>query len=134
MIVTGAVDMLAEGGATCEGFAKLANQLLEREPLAPWSPGNLGAEPGKIPRIAIVVWSGNDVDTWEAAKDGQLQRAKPLTEEMKKRALELRDVLKQYDGGVLIGPASARTWKLERPWETGAETLALMMKLQHFLY
>ncbi len=34
-------------------------------------------------------------------------RAVQLTEEMKRHALELHDVLKQYDGGAL------RTWKLE---------------------
>ena len=117
MTVTWALDVLAEGGATCEGLTRLAKELWEREPLAALSLGNPGAEPSKIATIATVVWSGNDTATWETAKGGQLVRAQQLTEEMKKHALELHDVSKQYDGGVLIGPASARTWKLERSWD-----------------
>ena len=52
--VTGTLDMLAEGGATCEGLTRLAKELWRRERIAPSSPGNPGAEPGKIARIAIV--------------------------------------------------------------------------------
>ena len=60
-----ALDVLAEGGATCEGRTRLAKELWEREPLAPSSPGNPGAEPGEIARIAVVVWNGSDTSTWE---------------------------------------------------------------------
>ncbi len=102
--VTGALDMLAEGRGACEGLTRLANELWERKHHAPSSPGNPGAEPGEIARIAIVVWSGKDTATWETAKGGQLLSAEPLTEEMKKCALELHDVLKQHDGGVLVRP------------------------------
>ena len=121
--VSGTVDMLAEGGATCEGLTRLAKELWDRKPQAPSSPGNPGAEPGKIARIIVVIWNSNDNATWETAKGGQLLRAKPLTEDMKHRAIELHNVLRHYDGGVLIGPASAKTWKLERAWEAGARPL-----------
>ena len=65
---------------------------------------------------------------------GVLYKAKPITEAMKTRAKELQEVLKNYDGGMLIGPASAKTWKLESSWEAGAETIVRLMKPPHFHY
>ena len=68
------------------------------------------------------------------ASGGLLHRAKPIDAAMKARARELQEVLKNYDGGMLIGPASAKTWKLESSWEAGAETIARLMKPPHFHY
>ena len=128
--VSGLIDILAEGAATCEQLTAVAKELLERKPKIAFDEK---AE-SRIARIIIVVWNGNDCASFETAKGGVLYKAKPITEAVKARAKELQDVLKNYDGGMLIGPASAKTWKLESSWEAGAETIARLMQPPHFHY
>ena len=128
--VSGLIDILAEGAATCEQLTAVAKELLERKPKIACDEK---AE-SRIARIIIVVWNGNDCASSETAKGGVLYKAKPISDAMKMRAKELQDVLKNYDGGMLIGPASAKTWKLESSWETGAESIARLMKPPQFHY
>ena len=124
--ITGTCDMIAEGGATCEGLARLVKDLWGRKPQVP------GDEDGKVMRTAVVIWCCNDTATWGMAKGGKLLQARAPTPAMRSSAVDLRNLLKRYDGGVIIGPASARTWGLESSWETGAEELARIIKPQHF--
>ncbi len=84
----------------------------------PQLPGNVE---GKITLIAVVAWCCNDTATWSTAKSGKLLKALPITDAMKTSALDLHSGFKNYDGGVIIGPGSAKIWGLESSSETGAE-------------
>ena len=69
--VSGLFDILAEGGATCEGLTKIAKELLARKPTIAC---DQKAEP-RIARIIIVVWNGNDCASSETARGGVLYKA-----------------------------------------------------------
>ncbi len=64
-------DAISDGGATCEGFARLVKEHSERKPQTP------GNEGGQVTRIAVAVWCCNDTATLSPAKGGKLLKAAP---------------------------------------------------------
>ena len=121
-----ALDMVAEGAVTCSGLARLASETWKRAPVE--------TGPNKVLHVAVVSWCCNDNATWNQlpAKQGGRYRCKPSSAEMKAAAVDLHAVLEQYDAGIIVGPASADTWGMDRSWETGAAELLSLFKPDHF--
>ncbi len=115
--ITGTCDVLGEGGATCEGLAMLAKGVWGRRSEIP------GNESGKVMRIAVAMWCCNGCATWGKVKNSTLMNAEPFTDARRFSPVAFRNVLDRYDVGVIIGPASARVWSLERSWELGPRNL-----------
>ena len=65
-----------------------------------------------LTRVCVLVWTCNDVATWNSNKNGK-KKAKVLTPLMRDNARILRDKLRRYQIGIVVGPGSAAQWQLE---------------------
>ncbi len=129
------LDVLAEGGATCEGLTRLATEAWLRKPTSGGAHDTFEKVMGRrVTRVAVISWMGNDVATWNTNKNTGKYKAKAVTQEMRESAKKLHDVLAQYSAGIIVGPARAKNWSLDGSWETGADELLKILKPRHFHY
>ena len=112
------LDMCVEGATTCQGLARLTDEVWPRAPVK--------TEPYPVLRVAVVSWCCNDHSTFEKQGGGRY-KCKPSTNEMRAAANSLRDRLDRYDAGIVLGPGSADTWNIDSSWGTGAKELLELM-------
>ncbi len=94
-----AIDIAAEGGATSEGFSRLAEELWERSPV------QTGAD-DKVTRICVVSWTCKGCATWSQMKGGKY-RALPITRNMIQAVQGSRNDPRLHDMPVTLPLASA---------------------------
>ena len=93
-----ALDMCVEGGTTCQGLARLADEV--------WSRALVETGPHKVIRIAVVSWCCNDHSTFNKQTGGK-HKCTAITAAMRAAAESLCDRLERYDAGIVIGPGHA---------------------------
>ena len=115
------LDMCVEGATTCQGLARLADEV--------WSRAPVKTEPFPVLRVAVVSWCCNDHSTFEKTKGGRY-KCKQVTAGMHEAARALRDrlMLESYlDLAVLTCGISIAPGKPEPKncWKTYSRNISM---------